>query len=252
MQRPCALAIAVISLGLLAACSPSRKQLKADLAQVRGELEQSQGQRTELEQKIDELGKDIEERQRKITALEAANAGLDTELGSLRDEQKRRRDELATYQELFARLRKLIDSGQIKVSFRAGRMIVALPSAVLFDSGRTELRANGQSALTELSAALKSVAHRNLVVAGHTDNVPIKTRRYRNNWQLSTERAVVVVEYMIAQGFPKDHLAAAGYAEQDPIADNANEDGRANNRRIEIQLIPDLGQLAGIEGMVSK
>ena len=96
------------------------------------------------------------------------------------------------------------------------------------------------------------VAHRDLMIAGHTDNVPIKTSRYKNNWELSTQRAVVVVGYMIEKGFPADHLAAAGYGEMDPIADNGTEEGKAKNRRIEIQLMPDLGELRGIEEMVNE
>ncbi len=252
MQRSRALLPALVSLGLLAACSPSRKELQANLDQTRKTLEQSEQQRVTLEQKIAELELDIAARQQRIGQLEASVVGLEQELDELRDEQKRRREELATYRELFDRLRTLIDAGTIKVSFRKGRMIVELPSAVLFDSGRTELRPDGIAALEQLVAALGSVAHRDLMIAGHTDDVPIKTRRYKNNWELSTQRAVVVVGFMVDKRFPSEHLAAAGYGQEDPVADNGTEEGRSLNRRIEIQLMPNLGELKGIEDMVSK
>jgi chemotaxis protein MotB len=250
MRRTRAL-VTVSLLALLAACSPSRKELQADLDETRAQLEGAQKQRVTLEQKIGQLEKELAQHQEMIARLETEGAAMSQELDALRDEQRRRQEELKTYQELFGRLQALIDAGTIQVSFRKGRMIVELPSAVLFDSGRTELKPDGKAALEKLVEALGSVSHRDLMVAGHTDNVPIKTSRYKNNWELSTQRAVVVVGFMIEKGFPADHLAAAGYGEMDPIADNASEEGKAKNRRIELQLMPDLGELKGIEDMVT-
>jgi chemotaxis protein MotB len=80
-------------------------------------------------------------------------------------------------------------------------------------------------------------------VAGHTDNQPIRTKRFPNNWHLSTARASSIVEFLIEQGIPAENLAAAGYGEFDPIAENETADGRATNRRIEIILVPDLSEL---------
>lgn len=252
MRRTRALGIVTVFLAssLLAACSPSRKELQAELDDTRTKLEQSEQQRQTLAQKITALEQEIADRQQLIAKLEADAAAGAQELDALRDEQRRRQEELKTFRELFERLRALIDAGTIQVSFRKGRMIVELPSAVLFDSGKTELKADGKAAIEKVTEALATVAHRDLVIAGHTDTVPINTRRYKNNWELSTQRAVVVVSYMIEKGFPADHLAAAGYGEIDPIADNATEEGKAMNRRIEIQLMPDLGELRGIEDMV--
>jgi chemotaxis protein MotB len=253
MRRTCALGLVIVpSLVLLAACSPSRKELQADLDETRAQLEDAQQQRMTLEQKIAQLEEEIAARQDMIARLEADGAARSQELDALRDEQRRRQEELKTFKELFERLRALIDAGTIQVSFRKGRMIVELPSAVLFDSGKTELKPDGKAALEKLVEALATVAHRDLMIAGHTDTVPINTRRYKNNWELSTQRAVVVVGYMIEKGFPANHLSAAGYGEFDPIADNATEEGKAKNRRIEIQLMPDLGELKGIEDMASQ
>lgn len=253
MRRTRALGIVTVTLGLglLAACSPSRKELQKDLAETLEQLEGSEKQRVTLEQRIDQLEQELADRQEMIARLEADKAGMSQELDALRDEQRRRQEELKTFKELFGRLRALIDAGTIQVSFRKGRMIVELPSAVLFDSGKTELKPDGKAALDQLVEALGSVAHRDLMIAGHTDNVPIKTSRYKSNWELSTQRAVVVVSYVIEKGFPADHLSAAGYGEMDPIADNATDEGKAKNRRIEIQLMPDLGELRGIEDMVT-
>ena len=71
----------------------------------------------------------------------------------------------------------------------------------------------------------------------------INTKKFKNNWYLSTSRAVSVLEYMVGQGFPQAQLAAAGYADTDPVGDNATKEGQEQNRRIEIILVPDLSEL---------
>ena len=86
------------------------------------------------------------------------------------------------------------------------------------------------------------------MVAGHTDNQPIRTAEFKNNWFLSTARANSVVQFMIKQGFPAKNLAAAGYGEFDPVAKNDTDDNRELNRRIEIILVPNLEELPSLTG----
>ncbi|MCA9652682.1 MAG: OmpA family protein [Myxococcales bacterium] len=250
-MRHIRIALVGLALGSIAAgCSPSRKELMAELDDTKAQLEQSQATNQTLEQRIVELEGEIGDRQARIDELEAEAKANEAELAELRAAKAEREKELATYKQLFARLKKLIDAGTIKVVFRKGKMMVAMSSAVLFDSGKAELKEDGIVTLDEITQALQTVGDRDFLVAGHTDNVPIKTRRYRNNWELSTERAVVVVEHMLEQGFPGAHLGAAGYAELDPVASNDTPDGRAQNRRIEIILMPNLGELKGIREML--
>ena len=252
MLRPSRAITLVLATSFLAACSPSRKELMAELDQVKGELTASQEENKSLQGKITQLQSDIADRDAQIAALQKEKDGMSTELAQLREEQKRRQEELKVYEELFARLKKLIDAGTIKVSFRKGRMIVELASAVLFDSGKTVLKDEGKVALDGIVEAFQSINDRDLLVGGHTDNVPIKTAKFKNNWDLSTARAVVVVDHMIQKGFPAAHLGAAGFADVDPVAPNETEEGKAQNRRIEIVLMPNLGELKGIEDMLKK
>lgn len=234
----------------LTACSPSRKELKAELDKIKSELAGTQATVTTLQGKIGELEKDVKSRDERIAQLEKDNAAMTTELQALRGEQARRKAELDTYRQLFAKLKKLIDAGTIKVSFRKGRMIVELASAILFDSGKTELKDAGKTALDDIVTALQSVNDRDFLIGGHTDTDPIKTKKFKSNWELSTARAVVVVDYMVTKGFPAAHLGAAGFAEVDPVASNDTPEGKAQNRRIEIVLMPDLGELKGIEDLI--
>ena len=100
----------------------------------------------------------------------------------------------------------------------------------------------GRTALTTIAQTLKLVSDRKFLVAGHTDNVPIRTREFSSNWELSTRRAVEVVHYLISQDMKATSLVAAGYGESAPIATNDKEN-RARNRRIEIVLLPQIMQL---------
>ena len=127
-------------------------------------------------------------------------------------------------------------------------MTLKLPSGILFPSASAELSKPGQGALADVVKILLDFKDRRFVVAGHTDNQPIKLPQFPNNWYLSTARANSVVQFMIKQGFPAKELGAAGYGEFDPVADNKTEVGREQNRRIEIILVPNLEELPSLTG----
>jgi chemotaxis protein MotB len=223
-------------------------EAQAQLAQTRKDLEAEKqanealrGENQTLKEKIEELEGEIAQLTSQIKDL-ADKAGVtEKELAELRAEKAKREKELAVYRNLFASLKKMVDAGTIKVGFREGRLVVELDDAILFDSGSATLKAEGQAALAQLVAPLKEV-DREWIVAGHTDNVPIKTAKFNSNWQLSTGRAIEVLNYMVENGMPADRMGAAGYAEFDPIADNGSPEGRAQNRRIEIILMPTIPQ----------
>ncbi len=127
-------------------------------------------------------------------------------------------------------------------------MTLKLPSGILFPSGSDALSKEGKGALADVVKVLLQFKDRRFLVAGHTDNQPIKTAQFPNNWYLSTARANSVVQFMISQGFPAAGLAAAGYGEFDPVAKNNVEKNREQNRRIEIILVPNLEELPSLTG----
>jgi chemotaxis protein MotB len=126
-------------------------------------------------------------------------------------------------------------------------MIVRLGDKILFDPGKTDLKPEGKDALTQVTAVLKGLPNRNFQVAGHTDNVPIKSKRFRSNWDLSTARAVEVTNFMIGAGMEPKRVSAAGYADQSPVVPNDSPEDMAKNRRIEITLVPNLDDLPPID-----
>jgi chemotaxis protein MotB len=98
---------------------------------------------------------------------------------------------------------------------------------------------------------LKQIANRDFQVAGHTDNIPVRGR-FPSNWELSTARAVTVSRFLQGQGVDPAHLSAAGYAEFQPAADNGTPEGRQQNRRIEIVLMPSLDELPDLSSLVQE
>ena len=126
-----------------------------------------------------------------------------------------------------------------------GRMVLALPTDVLFASGKAKLSDAGKAAVTEVTAVLVTLHKRRFQVEGHTDNVPIKTPRYPSNWELSAARALGVVKTMLEANMTGALVSAAGFGEFRPVATNDTPEGRGANRRIEIVLVPDLSSLPG-------
>ena len=235
-----------------------------ELAATQAELDSTQAQSQEKSQQIADLEEAIEaERQNLEEAktrlqalalegeateeeLEQAAANLEAtraELEELRRQRDAAQERMQAYTQLRDKLEALVDTGRLQVRFRDGQMILELPSAVLFPSGRANLSREGQSSLQEILDVLIEFKDRQFMVAGHTDNVPIRGGRFSDNWDLSTSRATSVVTYMVNAGFSPTNLVAAGFGEHAPIASNDTAEGRAENRRIEIILLPDLSDL---------
>jgi chemotaxis protein MotB len=146
----------------------------------------------------------------------------------------------------------MIDSGKLRVRVVRGRMVVELSENILFDSGKSDLKKEGQEALTQVASVLASIANRDFQIAGHTDNIPIKSSKFPSNWELSKARSVTVARFLAEKGVDPSRLSAAGYADTQPVASNADKEGRQQNRRIEIVLMPNLDELPDLSGIAGK
>ncbi len=152
--------------------------------------------------------------------------------------------ERATVRELKEDLKPLVDKGLLTVEVENGRVTLGLKSDVLFQKGSAELSADGKDALQQLARALsRRSPDRDFQVEGHTDNDPINTPQFPNNWYLGAARGIVVTEAMIAAGFPRTKLSAASFGDTHPKADNNSAGGQAQNRRIEVVLVPDVSDI---------
>jgi chemotaxis protein MotB len=124
----------------------------------------------------------------------------------------------------------------VQVNANEERVQLVLKEAVLFDSGHAELKPKAFDILKEIANQVKTLPNE-VVVAGHTDNVPIHGGHFASNWELSMARAYAVLKFFQDQGVDPKRLAGVGYGEFRPIADNSTPEGRAQNRRIDINLI---------------
>jgi chemotaxis protein MotB len=223
------------------------KELESQLDTANGQIKDDEKRIAQLEddiRKLDEAltsGKKLSDEE--LARIRGEKEASEKELLELRAKREADQKRLAAYQELQKRFKKLVDSGALEVAFRNGQMTLKLPSGVLFASGSADLSDAGEETIGKVTAVLMEFKDRRFLIAGHTDNVPIKTKKFKNNWYLSSARAVSVLEYMITSGFPAGQLAAAGYADKDPVGDNGTADGRELNRRIEIIIVPDLSEL---------
>ena len=116
-------------------------------------------------------------------------------------------------------------------------IIVRLESELFFDSGRADIRPEGYPVLDQLAEVLRNIDNE-ILVSGHTDNVPINTPLFKSNWELSTARATTVVRYFTETlGLDPVKFTATGNGEHRPLADNSTAEGRQRNRRIEIMIM---------------
>lgn len=153
---------------------------------------------------------------------------LPTELESLKSElQKRQKNKDA-------------ELGTLRLVARRNELVLRLSDAMLFDSGDDRVKPKAREVLVALASEFKR-RKLSVRVEGHTDDKPIRTARFRSNWELSTARATAVVAELAAQDIGPDRLSAAGYAEFHPIAPNATPESRATNRRVDLVVTVNTG-----------
>jgi chemotaxis protein MotB len=201
---------------------------------------------------VDTLNQQIAALRQQLAALAAA---LDISKGKVKSQETQLADlghrlnvalaskvvELARYRsEFFGRLHDILGN-RSDIRIVGDRFV--FQSEVLFAPGSAELTEAAKKELDPVVAALKQIASEIppdinwvLQVSGHTDHNPIKTQQFPSNWELSTARAMSVVRYAIAKGIPADRLAAAGFADTQPIDQGATPDAYKRNRRIELKL----------------
>lgn len=266
-RRPHILSLmGALSLVVLAACGPSQEELDAERARVQelqSALDAANSERAEVDARLARLteqhadlsarlralGQNVEELEDQRSSLTENLEQTRRALEELRERERQAQARLATFRGLIERFRSMIESGRLRVRIVRNRMVVELPTGILFDSARSELKEEGLSTLNEVAAVLREIDNREFQIAGHTDNVPIHNRNFADNWELSTERAVVVARHIISQGVPANRISAAGHGDTQPMASNDTEEGRALNRRIEIVLLPNLDELPDLTAL---
>lgn len=136
------------------------------------------------------------------------------------------------------------ESDELSIYQQDGNIYISLQEKLLFKSGSDIVDPKGKEALKTLSLVLNTTQDINVIIEGHTDNVPISTNRYHDNWDLSTARATAIVRILtIDNGFDEARITASGKGQFKPLQTNETATGRAGNRRTEVILSPNLEEL---------
>lgn len=212
--------------------------LLANSGELNSDLAQQQQRLLAIEDDLDierkrnqELAADLAKREQRVLELEQILAEKDAAVQELK---RKVTDALLNF-----------NNDELTVEVKNGKVYVSLSEKLLFKSGSVKVDAGGQEALTQLAKALKGNQDLNVLVEGHTDNVPIgRASQYMNdNWDLSVMRATSIVRILTNNGLDPAIITAAGKGEFSPVATNDSAANKALNRRTEIILTPKLDEL---------
>lgn len=230
----------------LAALQALKAQLEADLSQKLTTTEKravdAEAFLATLQQQIEALNQQLQTLNAALQTSEATSTeqklkieDLDKKLAAVMAQKV---EELEKYRsEFFGKLKELLAS-RSDVRIVGDRFV--FQSEVLFPSASATLEKEGEKKLSQLANTLKEISTKIPVnlkwvlrVDGHTDSKPIHTEKFASNWELSAARAISVIKFLIKEGIPPEHLAAAGFGEFHPLEANTED---AKNRRIELKL----------------
>jgi chemotaxis protein MotB len=217
-----------------AALEKEHEGLKAELAATKQQKDKLAAELAYATTQWDKTLQDRDAARRKVSELEKENMRL----AKAKEEQVKKVS--STYDDLLEKMKTEIERGQITISELKGKLSVNMVDSILFDSGKAEVKKGGEEILDKVVSILKDVEDKAIRIEGHTDNVlisPSLAKRYPTNWELSAARAINVTRFLQRQGIPTDRLSAVAYGEWKPVGDNAAPEGRAKNRRIEINLV---------------
>lgn len=243
-----ALTLCVLGAGVSSSgCGIPKDQYNKDIAALKGELAQSTDARTKLQGEYNDLKAQYEQCvasrdtcDRELQAMKAKgdklNEGLQRALDRIAELERVAAKQRAVFERLRSSLDALVQAGKLKIAIVRGQFTVQLGEAILFDPASSALKRSGVETIFEVTQILAQLKGRHWQVAGHTDS----RGGDMYNWRLSRERAWSVAKRMLEAGMPPERLSFAAYGEHAPTATNDTDEGRAQNRRIEIVLIPNL------------
>ncbi|MCM2334397.1 MAG: OmpA family protein [Anaeromyxobacteraceae bacterium] len=218
------------------------KALADKLAVQRAEIEVMQVELRAFQEKVRSTEANLVVKQQELNALReeaVRQQALIDELSKSKKKLEAAKADLekksAEYGQLAVSLQTEIEQGRVELSELKGKLTVKMKDKILFASGVSTVGKDGLAALAKVAEALRGVQGKVIRVEGHTDNVPVAAGS-GSNWELSAARALAVVRALQERGVDPTKLAAAGYGEYQPIAENETPEGRSLNRRIEIVL----------------
>ncbi len=248
----------VISLLLvITSCGPSKKLLNSE-----AKYNKLQKDNANTLSQLNECNLQVTNLQDEKSSLQNENALVQNDLNDLStkskmtiaDQAKRlknlqaliqsQKDILSNLQNSIAKALMNYKTDELSVYIKDGNVYVSLEEKLLFKSGSDVVNPQGKEALKTLASVLNSTKDINVMIEGHTDNVPISTKLFEDNWDLSTARATSIVRILTKDyGFDSNRITASGRSQFHPVKSNETIEGLASNRRTEVILTPDLKEL---------
>ena len=211
-------------------------KLNRDLTQNREQLFAIQENLDKTRKLNDSLGTSLAEREKKVKELEMILSNKDKAVLDLKNKIS---NALLNFKE-----------NDLTVNVKNGKVYVSLAEQLLFGSGSIEVDAKGVGALQQLAKAIKDQKDIQIMVEGHTDNVPIgkKSQYMQDNWDLSVMRATSITKILTKAGVSANQITASGKGEYSPLVVNTSDQNKQKNRRTEIIITPNLDELFKILG----
>jgi len=212
-------------------------ELETDLQNTKQNLEQEQKNLADLEDRYNNLEN---EKQNLVQASRDLNLKLKKEKTLVKKKKKVISELEETRKKIEAGLKEQIANQQIKIEEIEGKLKLTFIDKILFNSGSTKINKKGKEILLTFAESIQEDKDHNILVEGHTDNVgvgPALKAMFPTNWELSTARSSAVVRFLQEKGsIEPERLSAIGFSYFKPLASNDDEEGRSQNRRIEIVL----------------
>lgn len=242
--------------------SADLKAAKAVIADDQAKYSDAQNQIEKMKEQLKQAGLGLEKSKEDAARLAQALA-----------EYKQRADQLAVIEQRFRELRSKLDKLNqigVKVVQRNNKLVIQLPGDILFDTGKEELKPQGKEVLGQVADVIrndKDLNNRYFLVAGHTDNQKVGAgSRYRDNWELSLERARQVLVFLIGDakvdpktkqpqggGLNPQRWAAAGYGDTDPLPPSTmtqqTKEQQQKNRRVELVVQPNVEEMLNLNNI---
>ncbi|MGD9181789.1 MAG: flagellar motor protein MotB [Desulfobacterales bacterium] len=234
---------------LLAACVQKSKyvELETDLNYTH-ELFQTENKkvadlRGNVAKLEDENNRHLNENNRHLSKIESLEGELEKERSVVQQKDEEISELESTRKEIETSLKEQIAQKNIKIEEIEGKLKVTFVDKILFDSGSVRIKPKGREVILTLADSFKDNKEQRIVVEGHTDDVQIGLAlqdRFPTNWELSATRATSVVRFLQDKGaIEPERLTASGFSYYKPVDSNETDEGRKQNRRIEIILIPE-------------
>lgn len=208
----------------------------------------SEAKLLEQQEKSNNIQKELADRENQLTTAKETLAEQQKELQKLQEALDKQKESVQALRQSLLTALKGYDEQELKIHEKNGKVYVSMDEKLLFKSGSYELGENGRAALKSLGEVLAAKPEINILIEGHTDDVPLNgSTAIKDNWDLSVMRATAVTKILLANSnISPERITAAGRSEYIPLELDKTQEARQKNRRTEIILTPDLSQVFDI------